>query len=533
MKIHKNRWYAFGLILLFGLIACNKYYFRSNYRDTNSLIHATSSLPVQPFLKAHIVNGDVCILTNTWKIDNEQKTVSGMGVKYDFNRNLIFEGELIIPIDSVAIFETNTKLNKNESDRIAALSILASADLALGVFCLTTPKACFGSCPTFYLQPDQNFHYADAEGFSNAIAPSMEYFDIDALNNTKIVDGLLNITMKNEALETHCVNDVKLLAVPKKDNQTIYQSARNEFFICENNYLPSLAIADEGDITNLLSTKDLHERFSSADENNLSTKESIVVEFKNVNTKQDLGLVINFRQTLMTTYFIYSAMGYMGDQVGDMFALLETDENIKQQLSGGIKKELGDIDVYLWLENEQKWELQSGLFETGPIAVNQQIIKINNKEKNDNPKFKIVLNKGLWRIDQVALTNIVSTATPLSISPTVIFNKGVADELALNQLIDTAAYLISMPGDAFTMQFQLPEKDTRYELFLYSQGYYLEWMRSHWIKDKDLKMLHTMLLDPKKYLKMEAANYKKYETGMEADFWNSKIDTENFSYYEN
>lgn len=533
MKTRTCLSYTSAFILFFGLFACNKYYFRANYRDANSLIHATSSLPVQPFLKAHIKNGDVCILTNTWAIDNKQNTVSGAGVKYDFNRNLIFEGDLVIPIDSVAIFETNTKLNKNESDRIAALSILASADLALGVFCLTTPKACFGSCPTFYLQPDQNFHYADAEGFSNAIAPSMEYFDIDALTNTKIIDGIFNITMKNEALETHCVNDVKLLALPKKNNQTVYQSAKNEFFVCENLYPPTLAVAEEGDITDLLSAKDLQERFSGADAHNLSAKESIIIDFNQVDTKLDLGLVINFRQTLMTTYFIYSAMGYMGDQVGDMFALLETDENIKHQLSGGIKKELGDIDVYLWLDADKKWALQSGLFETGPIAVNQQIIKINNIEKNTNPKIKIVLNKGLWRIDNVALTNIVSTATPLSINPTAIFNKGVVDEQALNNLNSTSGYLISMPGDAFTIQFQLPEKGTDYALFLYSKGYYLEWMRSHWIKDKNLHMLHTMLLNPKKYLKMEAANYKKYETGMEADFWNSKIDTENFSYYEN
>ena len=36
-----------------------------------------------------------------------------------------------------------------------------------------------------------NFHYADAEGFSNAIAPSMEYYDIDAINHQPISDGLL------------------------------------------------------------------------------------------------------------------------------------------------------------------------------------------------------------------------------------------------------------------------------------------------------------------------------------------------------
>ena len=78
-----------------------------------------------------------------------------------------------------------------------------------------------------------------------------------------------------------------------------------------------------------------------------------------------------------------------------------------------------------------------------------------------------------------------------------------------------------------------PDAQKNYVLFLYSEGYYLEWMREHWIKDKDLLKLKQIVEDPSKYLRAETKNYKIYEKNLEADFWNSKIDTKTFSYYEN
>jgi hypothetical protein len=89
-----------------------------------------------------------------------------------------------------------------------------------------------------------------------------------------------------------------------------------------------------------------------------------------------------------------------------------------------------------------------------------------------------------------------------------------------------------MPGDIRSFEFTLPEAGGDYELFLYSRGYYLEWMRSSWIKEKDLGRLARMLLVPGLYLKEEAADYKRYETVMEREFWGTRIDNRMFSYYE-
>jgi hypothetical protein len=532
---YNKKHYTYIIILAMIIIAsqaCATYYFRQNYQNTNALLHDVGHLKDKPFLKAHLKNGDVCILRDRWTINTQDSLILGDGSIYDFNRELKYSGKVSFSFDSIAILETNTKITNPEQGRITALTILTGVDVLVGLFCLTNPKACFGSCPTFYLNELDDFHHADAEGFSNAILPSMEYADIDALNNGKIADKNFTLTMKNEALETHCVNEVKLLAVPRNPGERIFQSPDNAFYICNKNYPMNSALASEGDIKKLIKNQDRTERFSLADKDNLSSKEEIILTFNHVDIGTNIGLVTNFRQTLLTTYLFYSAMGYMGKYVSDIFALLETDDKMKSKFDA-TTKELGGIEVFVLNNKTQKWELQGTMNETGPIAINKQLIPFKASNKHPNVKVKLVLNKGLWRIDYVALTRIVDKVQPIEINPVKVLNKGNIDTLALNNLLNPSAYLISMPGSAYKLSYTLPNSNTDYELFLKSKGYYLEWMRSHWIKDENITKLKQMVNNPKRFLKEEAKNFKKYETSMEDAFWNSKIDTKNFSYYEN
>ena len=57
-------------------------------------------------------------------------------------------------------------------------------------------------------------------------------------------------------------------------------------------------------------------------------------------------------------------------------------------------------------------------------------------------------------------------------------------------------------------------------------------MRDEWLLDRDLLKLRQMIYKPEKYLKSEASNYKAYELYMEEQFWNSKVNTEIYSYYD-
>lgn len=530
------------LVFIAGGESCKTYSFRKNYNEVNGLRHATENLSEKPFLKAHMKNGEVIILKDSWIINDNGNEISGSGTRYDFNRKVIQEGAFSLWTDSVAIFETNTKLLGTEKERVASLAILAGMDIILGIICLTNPKACFGSCPTFYMDENDSFHYADAEVFSEAIRPSVEYADIDALNLSSQPDGSFSLTMKNEALETHCVRDVKLLAVPREAGKKVYHCYPDHFYLCEKIYPPVKATAREGDITYLLSLPDRMERFSMADERNMKSAEEIHMTFQVPEHQGEWGLLLNFRQTLMTTYLIYSAMGYMGDRVGDTFARMETeipsvkksgDTFIQTPQSSALKKELGKIEVFTWNEKTNQWEFQNSFYEIGPIAINQQIIPLKNLEQGKEIRLKLVVNRGLWRIDYAALTHITNQVEPIWINPDQIYHKGAADTGALDRLLDPDRLLISMPGNEYTFYFTLPERDTEYDLFLYGKGYYLEWMREQWIQDKNLVKLWKMLNHPKLYLREQAREYKEYETTMEEAFWGSKIDTKTFVYHDN
>jgi hypothetical protein len=502
---------------------------RNQHRDIAELTTGTGAYFGPPFLKVHMKNGELYVLNEDWKLNVDQKFIFGKGTRYSFNRKQYYVDSFQIQLDSVALFETNNKLKDPKSEAVQMMGFLGTIDLAMACFCMINPKACFGSCPTFYMKDVNDIHASDAEGFSSAVAPWLEYADLDDLKNIPAKQDTFTLFMKNEAFETHCVNDVKVLAFPRDENKHVYQSPQNTFFQCLGRDKLLHAKATEGDVSMLLSESDLHERFSLADSKNMNSREEITLDFGRSNLRNP-GLVIDFRQTMMSTYLFYSAMGYMGDEVGMRFAKMERSPFLQKKFKE-INGMLGGIDIYVWNEKKHVWDFQNKVHELGPIAVNRQLVPLNVSNGTSELKIKLVLNKGTWRLDQVFLTDIVCEVQPSLISANRIEHNGISDPSALSKINDPKQYLISMPGDEFKFYFKMPDSNSEYELFLYSKGYYMEWMRSEWIKEKDSRKLIEMVMTPKIYFRKEAQNYKKYEESMESIFWSSRIDTKAYKYF--
>ena len=137
-----------------------------------------------PFLKAHMHDGKVYILSS-WQVDSENQAVTGQGEVLNVNREILETGEFTIPVDSVAIFETNTvdippEIQEKATITACAIGCAVGVPLSIAIYCAANPKACFGSCPTFYVS-DGNQSVLQAEGFSASVAPALEASDIDAL----------------------------------------------------------------------------------------------------------------------------------------------------------------------------------------------------------------------------------------------------------------------------------------------------------------------------------------------------------------
>ena len=176
MKSHKrlNKGVLIFFIFLIFLAGCHFFVdpsFRQQYTDYNSFVHSN---PEEPgYLKVHYKDGQV-VVYNTWDLSEEKDSLTGEGKLFDLRREMIMEGPLATAMDQVAIIETNQleALKDKTKSRVAGLSILAGIDAVIGVVCIAMPKACFGSCPTFYLDETENLHYANAEAFSSSMTSS-------------------------------------------------------------------------------------------------------------------------------------------------------------------------------------------------------------------------------------------------------------------------------------------------------------------------------------------------------------------------
>lgn len=130
VKIYRHRILIFLLPVLFYQ-SCARHYFRSDYKDAHRLIHETIKLKKKPFLKAHLKNGDVCILKDSWKIDTTTDRLTGVGILYDYKRVKKVQGPISIAFESISIYETNNKFDTLEPARVAGLLILEAVNLYL------------------------------------------------------------------------------------------------------------------------------------------------------------------------------------------------------------------------------------------------------------------------------------------------------------------------------------------------------------------------------------------------------------------
>jgi len=498
---------------------------RFQYEKARDFLTKANSEREIPSLKAHLKGGDLIFLYKNWEVDTIVGFISGEGERFNYNRRLTKQGSLKIPMDSVLIYEMNNDLEL--PDGAMALVPLAILNVAVGIACLTNPKACFGSCPTFYTEDGTVFN-AKAEGFSNAIAPSLEYGDVDDLKTSTRADNF-KVIMKNEAQETHCLKAVELWALPIKDTEEALMTRAKVFYGSSQQVLPSTAKVAGQDVWETLRASDSKEYFSLADADNLASKEELILEFDAGDLNKNKALLLDFRQSLMTTYFIYSAMAYMGDEVSDIFAKIEREKDLYTKLDNGLKSELGELEVYLWNHAAEQWELQGALYETGPIAVNRQIVPIQNTSTHLPIRIKLLMNKGLWRLDYAALATIDNQIEPIKLMPKQVKKNGSNHLFAQQQLVAAEKHLISMPGDYFELEYQLPEANQKYALHLYSKGYYMEWMRKEWLAEKNHLKLNQMINHPARYLKREAEAYKEYEKVMESVFWSSQIQSKKVS----
>lgn len=468
------------------------------------------------FLKAHLKDGSLLVMdTNAWQLDTLNRSVRGRGRRFDVNRQAVDSGELAASMDSIALYETNAV---RQHRMVTAMSVVSGVSAVVTVSCLANPKACFGSCPTFYVT-DGSGDVLQAEGFSASIAPALEATDLDALYRARPRSQTLDIRMTNEALETHVVRRVHLLAIRRSASGRVFATQSGRFWSADTIIAPTACAASEGDCLPALRDADAVERFSATDSTDLASRETIDLVFPRL--EGTVGLVIGARQTLLTTYVLYQALAYLGPSASAFLASLATSADARQH-AGSLGRLLGGIDVQL-PDSARAWRTVGTLAETGPLATDVKVVPLpSTAADGDSVRVRLSLTRGLWRLDHVALASLNSAGEPLRLKPVTVRRHGREDRAALSALRDSAEPLVTLPGDEYTISFELPADFSEYELFLESRGYYLEWMREEWMREANPVRAAMLATDPAASLRLMAPEFKKLEPSMEQMFWNSR-----------
>ena len=456
-----------------------------------------------PYLKVHARNGHLYVLT-AWTVEESSGTISGDGEHLDVARQPLSRGRFTLALPDVALVETNVV---QRSPAVAALAVITGISAAVTAYCIVQPKACFGSCPTFYVG-DGSAGPIQAEGFSSSVAPSLEARDVDALYKVELdTNARLTITMKNEALETHVVRSVRLLAAARPAGGRVVATLDGEFREATD---PRAALAcedDGGDCARQVAAFDGQERMSVTDAGDLARRETIELRFQHGQGPQ--ALVIASRQSLASTYLFYQSLAYLGRSAGETLASLERGDPAAHGALQRLQRVLGGIEV--WSETlDGGWVLAGEVDERGPLATDVVAVPMPARTTG---RVRLRMARGHWRVDYLSMMRLGAAVLPASLEP-----ESIRDQTGASV---RPGSVTTLPGDTYTYSFHLGNAAAQ-ELFLDTQGYYLEWMREEWLREENALRAAQLLVDPEQLLRDLAPEFKKQESHMESVFWSSR-----------
>ena len=452
--------------------------------EVASVSRPADSVTVESPVKAHLANGFTVVYPQGVRVVGD--TVRGPGTRYDLQlRDATPVSQ--VPLDSVVAMESfETQVDAGTSFAVSTLVSVGVPALAIAIYCATNPK-CFGSCPTFYSDTGGGLAL-EAEGFSYSIAPLFEARDVDRLRAQADARGELRLEVRNEAIETHYVNQLALLEVRHDPAEFLLPNDAGEPLAVRHLAPPATARDRAG--------RDVRQELAAADgvvyrtdSTTLSAaRAGDVGDFVDVTFPAPAGadtvaLVLRLRNSLLNTVLLYDLMlGTRGARALDWVGKDLERVGPAVALGQWYATRMG-LRISVW--DGSRYREVSRISDTGPVAW-KDVAAVVPVPQGDSVRLRLAFVADNWRIDRVALAGAVRRALARAWElARVIGADGTDDTNALASLrIADRRYLQTSPGQRFTAVFQpgsAPAGDSARTFFLVSQGYYIEWIRRAWI----------------------------------------------------
>ncbi len=471
--------------------------------------------------KLHLRDGRLIVLEE-WRVEGDR--IFATGREYGVERDFIRTGEMSVALRDVALVETT---RKQLDPAVLPMAVVTGVSVGLTFYCLLNIKACFGSCPTFYVPDDSGGWALQAEGFSSSIARIFEADDLDNLPDARPRGGAVTLAMRNEALETHLIRALSLEVVHGPRGASVLRGFRDGYLAVGPPVAPGACEGPDVDgaaTCAALAARDGSEVALDSDGHDLATRTSITLRYP-APGKRDVALVLTARNSLMTTYVLYQMMALHGRALGDFMAAVERGDPREITALLRFDQVTGGIDV-AFRQRGGAFQPAGSLGYIGPIARGTRGLAFSVDAPAEPVEVKLTFARSHWKLDAARLapvlaSDLIATDVPAEVS--VAHGRDAAAVAA--SLRGEGPHVVTLPGDEIVFRFPVPAEtgDASTGYFLHSRGYYYEWMRDEWLKDEDPVRARAYLDDPVRALRELAPAYHALEPSMESVFRASRF----------
>jgi hypothetical protein len=448
-------------------------------------VATTQQHHVQSPLKVHMHDGSTVVFRRGAVVRSDSILGAGEHFALLADTGIVVAGVRSDSVAAVEVFEGKVLSTPTALTTVAATVVGGVATVAL-------LKAIFGSCPTVYAD-SAGVPTLQAEGFSYAIAPMFEHRDLDGLRVRPDSDGVIRLELRNEAMETHFINQIELAAVRHAPGELVVtdQASRP---VALRDLRPLARARDRSgrDVRAALARRDsvlfssdgaLTSRATAAD-----LDDWIDIDVADAELSDSIAVVLRLRNSLLNTVLLYDGM------LGGPDAL--------DWLGVGLQRISTAIDLSRWYVRTMGMHVavarDSGdtttvrLNDVGPIAFREVAIVLPRpRSEGGRARVRLRFVADNWRIDQVRVAGSISRPMTswLPVARVIVpvpRNGGPAvdDPRAAAVLADAdERYLETRPGQRLTLEFAAPPSpaDRDIEYLIAWQGWYREWIRGSWI----------------------------------------------------
>ena len=443
----------------------------------------SDSATVRSPVKAHLLDASTIVFRTGVTVVRD--TVRGAGWRYDLT---LAESSAVsqVPLDSIIAMESfQTRINAGRTMMYSTLATAATIGGAIALACIADPK-CFGSCPTIYAD-SAGSPVLEAEGFSGSISPLLEARDVDRLRVRADAEGKVRLQIWNEALETHFINHLELLAVEHHADETVLPDAHG-IPIAVSGETPLATVTDRSGrkLETILGRTD-GDVFSSDTARIASTTASDLVDHIDITLPAPPGtdsaaVILRLRSSLLNTLVFYDHMlarpgarslDWLAEEMTRLDRVAELGRWYTEHF--GIRVEVHDGTAY---------RPATRFADYGPIAW-RDVALVVPVSRADSLRIRLTFLTDQWRIDRLAVAARVRAVKPTVVPvASVTASDGTLQHDALAGLrAPDEHYLKTTPRQRFTATFDVGREPAAAQrtFLLASQGYYTEWVRGAWM----------------------------------------------------